>query len=384
MWHIDVSIMSDDSLSWGISKGHIGEEKECVRLSFLIRSSSRKYKKREVVNTFKQIIIVKNNISWISLINEKWILNIDEMKEFFQKLPQLNWLKGKIFIKPEFEIGEEDETFGLYKKYETEIVFYITPDEIKSSYFEFDHPVARLNDLIDKGERVRTTAKTIGPGNPQKYSDRELFTEWETSCLAYLGTFKDKPYLKQFTTKVKNRLLPHVQRGLGILRSLKSDLEKGYLDDYISAEQQKVESKADIYVAEERINDLRSLQNPKYDPTKLIKLCEELNQNYKWKNYFAVGALLRTILDHIPPIFEKKTFGHVASEHTWGKSHKDLITRLYKSAKKIADNLLHAHIRKRESLPNKTRVNFTPELDILLGEILIKLKSCMNKEQESI
>lgn len=283
MWHIDVSIMSDDSLSWGISKGHIGEEKECVRLSFLIRSSSRKYKKREVVNTFKQIIIVRNNISWISLINEKWILNIDEMKEFFQELPQLNWLKGKIFIKPEFEIGEEDETFGLYKKYETEIVFYITPDEIKSSY-----------------------------------------------------------------------------------------------------EQQKVESKADIYVAEERINDLRSLQNPKYDPTKLIKLCEELNQNYKWKNYFAVGALLRTILDHIPPIFEKKTFGHVASEYTWGKSHKDLITRLYKSAKKIADNLLHAHIRKRESLPNKTRVNFTPELDILLGEILIKLKSCMNKEQESI
>lgn len=280
MWHIDVSIMSDDSLSWGISKGHIGEEKECVRLSFLIRSSSRKYKKREVVNTFKQIIIVKNNISWISLINEKWILNIDEMKEFFQKLPQLNWLKGKIFIKPEFEIGEEDETFGLYKKYETEIVFYITPDEIKSSY-----------------------------------------------------------------------------------------------------EQQKVESKADIYVAEERIEEFRSLKNPKYDIVKLVKLCEELNKCYRNKCELAIAALVRTILNHVPPIFEKESFEKVANNYSWGKgkrkgeSKKGLMIDLEESARKIADIHLHQEIRETESLPTMTQVDFINKLDVLLEEIVRILKA---------
>lgn len=148
MWHINVSIMSDDSLTWGIYKGHIGEEKECVRLSFHIISSSRKYNKREVVNTFKQII-VRNNISWISPINEKWILNIDEMKELFQELPQLNWFKGKISIKPEFETEELDEPFSPYKSYDTEIAFYITPDETKRLYIELDYPV-EIKESLEK------------------------------------------------------------------------------------------------------------------------------------------------------------------------------------------------------------------------------------------
>ena len=235
--------------------------------------------------------------------------------------------------------------------------------------------LARLNDLIDKGERVRTTAKTIRSGNHQKYADRELFTEWETSSLEHLTSFKDKPYLKKFETDVKSRLLPNVERGLGILRSLKGDLEKGYLDNYISAEEQEVEPEAENYVDEERIKELQSLEKPKYDTAKLVKLCEELNQNYKWKNYFAVGALLRTISDHVPPIFEMNKFEHVASNYEWGQSDKKSIMRLYQSARNIANNLLHRHIREKESLPKKTQVNFSPELDVLLGEILIKLKS---------
>ncbi len=148
MWHIDGKTMSDKSLRWGIYKGHIGEEKECVRLSFHISSSNQKYNKREAVNIFKQII-VRNNISWIIPINEKWILNIDEMKELLQGLPQLNWFKGKIFTKPEFETEELSVPASPYKKYDTEIAFYITPDEAKSSYFKFDYP-AEIKESLEK------------------------------------------------------------------------------------------------------------------------------------------------------------------------------------------------------------------------------------------
>ena len=133
----------------------------------------------------------------------------------------------------------------------------------------------------------------------------------------------------------------------------------------------------DNYVSEERIEELASLPKDEFDMARLIKLCEELNQNYAWKNYFAVGALLRTILDHVPPIFKKSNFEQVASDYSWGKSHKSLIMKLCESAKKIAHNLLHKQIKesKAEVLPGKQRVDFKPELDILLAEIVTIIKS---------
>ena len=70
-----------------------------------------------------------------------------------------------------------------------------------------------------------------------------------------------------------------------------------------------------------------------------------------------------------------KNFEYVASNYKWGQSDKKSIMRLQQSAKNIADNLLHKPIRKKVSLPKKTQVNFAAELDVLLGETLIKLKS---------
>jgi len=151
-------------------------------------------------------------------------------------------------------------------------------------------------------------------------------------------------------------------------------------DDFVKSimatEKVKVKKpEADNYVAEDRIGQLRSLPKDKFDTTKLVELCEELNQNYKWKNYFAVGALLRTILHHVPPVFGMKEFKHVASDYSWGKSHKNRIMKLSESAKDIADNILHEHIRKLEVLPKKPRVDFKAELDILLAEIVTILNS---------
>jgi len=47
---------------------------------------------------------------------------------------------------------------------------------------------------------------------------------------------------------------------------------------------------------------------------------------------------------------------------------------LDKSLRKIADSYLHGHIRERESLPNKTQVNFSQDIDVLLAEICRRLK----------
>lgn len=331
--------------------------------------------------------------------------------------------------------------------------------------------ISRLKDLIAEGAAVKTTGKISKSG--QKLINRESFSRWQMSCLEYLAIFKGKPYLDMFKKEVKSRLLPNVERGLGILRSLNNALEKGYIsieeekvekpevdihsrsevvnyvlkllkkgqikdcqhmkvkkdlvnsfypecdvnwasrqaafslgpilthggqaeyywlncgkdcpiykkaekfvESLISTKKAKVEKlEVDNYVDEGRIKELTSLPKDKFDTTKLVELCEQLNQNYKWNNYFAVGALLRTILHHVPPIFGMKEFKHVASDYSWGKSHKNRIMKLFESAKDIADNLLHEHIRKLEVLPKKPRVDFKAELDILLAEIVTILKT---------
>jgi hypothetical protein len=49
-----------------------------------------------------------------------------------------------------------------------------------------------------------------------------------------------------------------------------------------------------------------------FNVSKLWTLIEELNDNYRGKNSYASQALLRAILDHIPPILGCNDFKAVA------------------------------------------------------------------------
>ncbi len=46
------------------------------------------------------------------------------------------------------------------------------------------------------------------------------------------------------------------------------------------------------------------------------------------------------------------------------------MTNLENSSRKIADSYLHTRIRNKESLPNRTQVNFSNDMDVLLSEII--------------
>jgi hypothetical protein len=128
---------------------------------------------------------------------------------------------------------------------------------------------------------------------------------------------------------------------------------------------QKIEN---FYVNPKRIEELKKC-NSTLDLSKLIKMCEELNYNFANQNYFSVAMISRAIIDHIPPIFGLKSFGEVAS-NIGSTSVKKNFSHLNNSMRSISDGILHSHIRKRESLPNATQVNFSQDLDLLLGEIV--------------
>jgi hypothetical protein len=88
----------------------------------------------------------------------------------------------------------------------------------------------------------------------------------------------------------------------------------------------------------------------------------------------ALAALVRTVLDHVPPVFGYKSFSEIANSHAGGKSFKESMNHLDSSARKIADQYLHAQVRNSEVLPNIVQVDFSNDLDVLLAEIVRVLK----------
>jgi hypothetical protein len=124
-----------------------------------------------------------------------------------------------------------------------------------------------------------------------------------------------------------------------------------------------------------RFVELRAIQSQEFDLSKLLRYCEELNINYEGGCFLAVTMLGRAILDHVPPIFGCKNFTEVANNYSGGtKSFKQSMEHLDNSLRKIADAHLHVQIRKSEILPNRTQVNFSSDLDVMLAEIVRLLK----------
>jgi hypothetical protein len=107
-----------------------------------------------------------------------------------------------------------------------------------------------------------------------------------------------------------------------------------------------------------------------WDFNKLAGLCGELNIAHENDCHYATAMLVRSIADHVPPVFGVTTFSQVSASSTSGRSFKDSMEQLDKFLRKIADGYLHQHIRKAESVPTGTQVDFRQSLDQLLGEVV--------------
>ena len=129
---------------------------------------------------------------------------------------------------------------------------------------------------------------------------------------------------------------------------------------------------ADIkpYVSPDRIAALQSLGKGKWDFARLIELCRELNTAAENRCHMATAMLLRTILNHVPPVLGFGTFKEVANNYGGGKSFGASMQNLERSLRNIADMHLHSPIRPQEDVPSATQVDFSADLDVLLGEVI--------------
>lgn len=135
--------------------------------------------------------------------------------------------------------------------------------------------------------------------------------------------------------------------------------------------EQKIQSGDDgraAYIDKNTLLRISRIKNKNFDLSRLILFCNELDDNYSLKNYHSCAMLLRAILDHIPPIFQKKDFASVCAQHG-GKSFKNIMRPLNETAKKIGDDYLHTQISNKVLVVTKTQISFQANLDVLLNEI---------------
>jgi hypothetical protein len=104
------------------------------------------------------------------------------------------------------------------------------------------------------------------------------------------------------------------------------------------------------YVDEKIVEAIRAKDGQgKFDVTKLLRLIHELNDNYARGNTYASHALLRGLLDHIPPILGCKNFEEVANNYRWPQTDKKYMKWLA-NFRAQGDDALHRQISTKADL----------------------------------
>lgn len=117
---------------------------------------------------------------------------------------------------------------------------------------------------------------------------------------------------------------------------------------------------------------LKAVQGVCLDPSKLTKMCEELNDAYARGNCISSALLLRAIINHVPSVFGANTFAEVVARA--GRSVKTILARLNEDARPIADLHTQMLMRKTELLPTKNQLEpYKASFEVLMQEVLISL-----------
>lgn len=121
------------------------------------------------------------------------------------------------------------------------------------------------------------------------------------------------------------------------------------------------------------IEELRLVKGFKFDLSKIVRFCEELNSSFNAGHYLSSALLLRALINHVPPIFGHTTFQQVVSQVS--KSRRELFKPLDEVARDVADLHTHDLIRSKEILPTRNQIEpFKANLEFLLQEVLIEVQ----------
>ena len=101
----------------------------------------------------------------------------------------------------------------------------------------------------------------------------------------------------------------------------------------------------DDFVDAARVAQLRAIESDQFDLSRLLRMCEELNDAWRSGRTISVAMLARAIVDHVPPIFGRDNFSQVASNSS--RSMRGSLQHIDTSLRHIADGALHTHTSER-------------------------------------
>jgi len=124
------------------------------------------------------------------------------------------------------------------------------------------------------------------------------------------------------------------------------------------------------------ITRLEKLESSRVDVASLVRMCSEINSSYAHGNVLAAVLVMRTVLNHVPPVFGCDSFAQVVANV--GKSLKESFDHLENGLRKIADFHTHRKIAESESYPSAAQVEpFKPQFEVLLQQVETRLRSEM-------
>ena len=141
----------------------------------------------------------------------------------------------------------------------------------------------------------------------------------------------------------------------------------------VSTSQPAASSKPATYADGQIVEAIRGKEGKSaFNVSKLLRLIDELNDNYAKQNIYATHTSLRALLDHVPPIFGFGDFKAVANNYSWSKTDKAYMKKLLEF-KIQADDALHRQISPRADLLSFEHLPTNLYLNHLLQECADKL-----------
>ena len=234
---------------------------------------------------------------------------------------------------------------------------------------------------MDDKERLRQLDELLKePGLSKGFQSREACLEWASSVAPLLKF--DPTYYSTFLVHLQRLAMPLSAASLGAslrimiaqTKMAANDLRATALREPVPEEMAKAGNPKGLYVHPDRLKELQTIKHHDFDLRKLLQLLEELDLSFRTGCYLAAAMLVRAVLDHVPPIFGVSTFAAVANNYAGTRSFRESMLNLENSSRRIADQHLHGQIRSSETLPTARQVDFSPDMDVLLAEIVRVLK----------
>jgi hypothetical protein len=184
----------------------------------------------------------------------------------------------------------------------------VTPDDIK-------HALPSISDtvMIRLPVMLEHEPPTFGGGS-WTGADGNWTKEVRREVLKYRNVRDLRGYIERVTA-----LLPTPESPAELLRPAYSAVSwTGQWQGGGSEPVVNTAARRQAYVDESLISELEARSDTaRWKLDKLTGLLRELNSNFADEHPYACHALLRAILDHVPPIFQLLNFDQVANNHRW-------------------------------------------------------------------